>query len=442
MYRLKYVELPASLNSTGDYSMQNAYSLQYIRFRGIAPRISIGWSTWLYVMNTGGAAYNGLPLRHQKYNASQHAPHTMQTYVMFHPNTVAWAAEVGGYYSDDGSRDDHQAHHVPLPLNPAYAAEGDPVYDSYLDGLRGADLIAYDDKVRGQSSVVISASDLPASVEGKKVTSVVGGVEGVITGGSVSFTINTPAADQLKPMNGQTLQAVTGYYNYADPAKNLNPAALGKDNPYAFIRHQDKTDWTVNGYSGTYGEPVWWPNDVKFAVLDLNVEGGGNLARWGKGRYNRGFETVEGVYGPQPQREEVRAVRYVYVDKDVAVFRTRRGRPGEQGGGAMGYVEMSLKQGWNQIEAIEVIEYSADLAKPARYLWAPVNVWVSGAVTVDNSGGIPDLKETAVVDGANISRDANIPFKTMPWVYREQDDFHGIISPTYANTSGAPHRMP
>jgi hypothetical protein len=139
------------------------------------------------------------------------------------------------------------------------------------------------------------------------------------------------------------------------------------------------------------------------------------LLRHGKSSYYNAFpagETANRFLVKQTQ-----TVAYVYVDRDTAIFRYRRGMAGGRGGSLYG-VWMSLKKGWNQIEV-------------HQHDGGGIKVWVSGGIMVDdkNGGSIPDLKFVETPVKVRDWYNKNVPFKEIPWVVREEDTYAATVSP-------------
>jgi hypothetical protein len=421
-YRLKYVEFPASLRKTGDYSMDYCYSLKYIRFRTATVALDWGWSTLLYSQNAtdrnnnSTETYNGLPASHRMYAFESKDPATMQMYVIYHPNTIGWTQDTGTYYADNQEREFHQAHHVPLP----YSGNPNAVYAASVDALRGEALLKYSDEFRGQKTVKVNASGL-ADYNGKKVTSNIGNnVSGTISGGAVAMTIPEPSVTQLQPMDTDSFSSITGLY--------------GPDKWYNSPREND--DWTVNGYSSTEGKPWIWPRDAQFAVLDLSVQDGGTLMQYGKSNYKLAWVAPSGEREGHEQ-QDVRVVKYVYVDKDVSVFRYTRSPVGSGTWGTLRFVYLSLKKGWNQLEVKEEVQDSGTPSSTRFH----TSIWVSGGLIEDDSNGPQDIREQ---DTTKINNYTNIliPSKPIPWAVRMDDPWSAIVSPDISGgpTLESPHR--
>jgi hypothetical protein len=413
---LRYIEFPAVTLKTGEYSAQSNRNLQYIRFRTPAPATDFGWSSFLYV--TTGANTLGIPYSHRNRDGGDSRVNaTMQVYAMFHPNTAAWTLSTGGYWSEDGTRDNYFAHHVPLP----YSGDERNVYPPEVDALRGEELLAYAG-LRGMDTVTVAATGLDSKYDGKTVTSSIGGVTGVISGGAINLTIPAPAESELQQLDDNTGQIITGLY---DDANILN-------RPGGETGTVDA--WTVssnaaygNSFRSSYGKPWVWPNwqwtggdGPKFAFLQLTIPGGNAdgtdayLLRHGKSSFINAW--MGG--GDTPETETIKTTQtmaYVYVDRDTAIFRYRRGMAGGRGGNLYA-VWMTLKKGWNPIE---VHQQSG----------SGIKVWVSGGVMVDDSNGPPDLKYVETPQRVNNQTNKNVPFTEIPWVAREEDTYAASVSP-------------
>ncbi|GHV88846.1 hypothetical protein AGMMS50267_12060 [Spirochaetia bacterium] len=445
MSQMRYIEFPPHFVKTGEYSGQGMGNLKYIRFRTPTPANDFGWSSWLYV--TTSTNNDGFVTSHLNRNSgdSRVAAH-MNVYAMFHPNTVAWTAPTGGYWSEDGTRDGYGAHHVPLP----YSGDPDHVYPPEVDALRGEDLLNYTGYARGLDSVTVDATGLDSRYNGKTVTAYysstgnanANGAEGVIlasptsiagtiNNGAVTLTIPEPAASDLVDLDNTSGQIITGLYG-TQSAVNIPGGESGTTDA-----------WTSNGYASHHGRPWIWPSwqksgsGVKFAFLQLKIDNGdgteSHLLRHGKAYYKNGWVGGGGVeysgreypgMGPDLLVKEIRTMGYVYVDKDTNIFRYRRAT-GARGGNLFA-VWMPLKKGWNQIE----VEQEAGTG---------IKVWVSGGIITDDNNGTapPDLKVFSDPAKVNNWTNLNMPYKDIPWVIREEDTYYESISPVNGTADAA-----
>jgi hypothetical protein len=424
--QLRYIEFPPVLLKTGEYSAQSNRNLRYIRFRTPTPANDFGWSSFLYV--TAGTNNLGIPYSHYNRNTGDsRVQATMQVYQIFHPNTPTWTLATGDYWPDNGTRDSYGAHHVPLP----YSGDEKNVYSPEVDALRGEELLAYAG-LRGQDTVTVAATGLDSKYNGKTVTSNIGGVTGVISGGAINLTIPTPTENELQPLNDETGQIITGWYRDT----NVYNSPGGESGTVDAWRLASSV--AIGGaFTSSYGKPWVWPNwqwtgrtgdGPKFAFLQLTIPEGNNdgtnayLLRHGKTSYINAW--MGG--GDTPTTDMVKITQtmaYVYVDQDTAIFRYRRGMQGIPPGSTLYAVWMTLKKGWNPVEVHQ------DSAANGS---GGIKVWVSGGVMVDDKNGAepPNLKYVETPTRVNGQNNRNLPFKEIPWVVREEDTYEATVSPT------------
>jgi len=249
----------------------------------------------------------------------------------------------------------------------------------------------------------VEAEGLDAKYNGKTVISNIGSVPGTISGGKVNMTIGEPKAGELKLLNETTAQEITGLYK----------GGMFYNSP------QSGDDWTVGGVSSAHGLPQVWPRNTNFAILELKVDNE-YLTRYGKSSYS--------VWDWAGRYQDLRVMRYVYVDRDTSIFRMYR----PDMGGSMHYVFLDLKEGWNQIEVIELGFVDPDPAK--GFSMIDVDVWQSGGIMVDDDGGIPSL------NFAQGFADKTLKEKVIPWTVRPEDTWKAILSSDKETTADSPHR--
>ena len=411
-----YIEFPASLRTLDDYSMQNMINLRYVRFRGDTMRTFFGWSNFLYFMTTSGgsASRPDRPFVHFKHGFANMVNAWMHSYVLFHPNTLGFTTKVpqlGWYWHMDG-RDTPVAHRVPLDYDPNTESR----YSPYVDALRGQELLNFAEPFRGLQQITINVTN-PAFA-GLEVTPNTASVTGSTTfnsAGNLNITIGAPLASELRELNPTTAQEITGH---------RRPDSRFLREGYAISREHagNPETWEVGGRSGLFGIPVIWPDDLataeqgggngfpKFLMLELRLPGDTRLERWGRSQYSTGLSVIE----------EVKVVRYVYVDRETLIYRTEDGNSYVS---AMKYVFLSLKPGWNLIEAVE--EFSWTLTNDNNGVPASgtagltyLNVWISNGKMVDDTGGRNTISQ------ANLLLKA----KDVPWTKRSDDAFEGIMT--------------
>ena len=438
--RLKYIEFPASLEAMFDYAMNYLYSLEYVRFRGNSLRSHVGWSNFLYTTGGNGGSDTDNPIFkpavHQIYYYEEMRAVSMQNYVLFHPDTLGYRTDFGAgwgapWFFHMDARDNPASHGVPLP----YDQSRDSGYTEEVDVLRGPALLAYQEQYRGLDEVTVAAADLPAELNGQTVTANVGGVTGTIGGGSVNMTIPTPTAGELQELNPTTAQAITGYFRDTSRWLYDNYPTLGLAEA-----------WNVRGRSGKYGVPVIWPDNLataaqtapvtpgypRFVMLKLELSGGGTLERWGRAQYLNKVSPTDGSLV-----EEVKSVRYVYVDKDCTVYRTedRTAYPSP-----LRFVWLNLKKGWNVLDATENFNLDETTKAPSTSAdnygggLYRINIWISGLKMVDDT----TLQNTK--DGPYRSNSLN--FKEIPWVKRTDNPYESITSQPVPWNGPGPRPVP
>jgi hypothetical protein len=357
-------------------------------------------------------------------------------------------------------RDTALAHFIPLPYDPLTRSG----YPEYVDKLRGDDLLAFMDPYRGRNSVTINVTGLAPTYDGMTVETNIAGISGTINGGGLNLTIGEPAASDLKELNPTNAQAITGYFNYQRPEWTTWQTGKSKSrfltddkeistpegtrlnvNERGRIALSGKGaklyGYTVNGRSRQPGIPVVWPDNrivnapnwyyqlsnssskkpalsgyPNYLMLELKVNGvtNGRLERWGRSQYSDGTKVTE----------EVRVVRWVYVNKDCTIYREQDGGNGDYT--PMRHLWLNLRKGWNQLVAYE--PYSWPLAgdnpaerrpgNPAAATLGFFNVYVANGKIADDSGARQTVGMLQPV----------LTTKDIPWSVRTNDAWLGITT--------------
>jgi hypothetical protein len=471
-----YIEFPASRNVIGfdDYCSASMTNCKYIRFRGPVLKFSAGWCNFIYYY--GGSNVNNSIKANVHYmmgsGDGRYDPSSLFNYVMYHPDTNGYIGEIPGkgYLDKMDGRDSPTSHLIPLPY-----ADTPSGYPDDVDRLRGDALLAYMDPYRGKDSIAINATGLD-SYNGSTVTANIAGVSGTISGGALNLTIGTPASSDLKTLNYNNAQEITGYFNYLRPAgadtgsksrfltddielstpegKRANINDVGR---IAITGKSYKGyTYSVNGRDNRqYGMPVIWPDDQinnapnwyyqisntvstkeplsgypNYVMLELKVSGitDGRLERWGRSQYSNGSSIVE----------EVRVARWIYVDKDCTIYREQEGGNGDYA--PMRHLWLNLRKGWNQIVAHEPYSWntSSDVAAERRPNSAAnatlgfFTVYVANGKTADDSAG-----RQIIGMGLPVLR-----AKDIPWSVRTNDAWLGITTQPLGAGIPALERLP
>jgi hypothetical protein len=304
------------------------------------------------------------------------------------------------------------SHQIPLPAE--------------ADNIKGKALLDWTaEPYRGRASVNVKVTGL-AAFAGKTAEVNVAAVTGSKTftaAGDLDITIGTPVAGELQELNPTTAQAITGYYGAT--SRYLNPGFKFWEGYNADATWQVGLAGVGVTHTGKLGIPVVWPDSIsplqrpdypagfpsgegfpRFTMLEIKVKDGateaGRLERWGNAQYTDGGN----VY------EEVKVVRYVYVDKDALIFRAD--------GGPLQCVWLKLKKGWNLIEGIDTFTWTlandnnGSPTGEVRQIY--LAVWIS-------NGKMPDMS-----DGRGSTVPGALKDKEVPWVKRTDDPYRDITS--------------
>jgi hypothetical protein len=358
-FSLEYIEFPETLKEMHDYCFQRPFSLKYVRFRNEDFRPIFNWCNFLYYMDpypdtAHTNEYNGKSITHrvqQPENTVRDA--TDQNFVIFHPDVGYWVSGEDNLFWFNSGASYHHGQNVALPVKNAsgYAA---------LNPLRGDALLSASapEPFRGLSALnlSVSASGVPvdAAVVKARLKSGVAnpitagganfsavrtielGSSFPISGGSANITITVaPTAADLNTLNAFNGQQLTGRYD-------RNGSQSASENWYNQSNPANDRYTTRNGVEGYDGEPSVYPSDVKFGVLELEVQDGsgntvGYLNHTGKTSWWNCYSSLSGT-----TMFNVHTTRYVWVDKDCTIYRRNRG--GQDG---VRNVYISLKAGWN-----------------------------------------------------------------------------------------------
>ena len=252
--------------------------------------------------------------------------------------------------------------------------------------------------------------------------------------GGLSVSFGTPSLDEMERLTPITAQALTGIFGNGDGSrdgttKEGDSRFLDKD--YRIHREDLNAGhsnlWSTNNRQGRLGIPVVFPDNLYtqggndgypyFLMLELRVENSagdwqGNLERWGRSKYRTGDFI-----------EEVKVVRWIYVDRDCAVYRAEDGHAYTS---PMRYVFLNLKRGWNQIEAKEHYSWSNDVdglpATPAAASLGFIYLTVSNGRMADHGDGIGDRETNTQAQGSSLKS------IDVPWSLRTDNAFGDIMS--------------
>ncbi|MDR2480692.1 MAG: leucine-rich repeat protein [Spirochaetaceae bacterium] len=333
--KAKFIEFPMSLMVISDYSFQYAINADYVRFR--SPEVpGWGWAAFNYFnrydwqegAKSDDPKYgNGLKPTH-RHTAPEGglADYTDKMLVVYHPNSSSWIKPHGGYYigGDAGG----------------YYFAGQNVPEDSI-GDQGANY-------RGLSSITINAAGLEPRYNDRKITANVAEIQAQIIDGAVTFTIGTPTKN-LEILNAKTGQKITF------PPHN--------------VKATDKWPQTgepdvYNGNSGYLGEPYISKPDVKFAILNLTIEGGGELKRFIECKTADEWKHIDA---------DKRTVKYIYVSKDVIIHCDHHN---DSNNSVVSTILIELKQGWN---LVEICERTFDILNAnTENPGVTKSVWISG----------------------------------------------------------------
>ena len=319
--RAKWIEFPASLTNLGAYQFRDCYSLEYVRFHGeVNPYwdwCQFNYHDWEHTWNGSGQIafeYNGMRPSHLHEGVDgENSYRTDHMFVIYHPNTLTYSRWRGGYYSADDDGYFFMSQSVPETA-PGPKGQLNP-----------------NEAFRGLAQITVNAAGLSAD---GPVTNNIDSQTVAISGGAVNFTIGTPPAGSLRPLDENTGGAIIPYFPVPeDPAEREG---------FRFTT-PDGDEYTMPPEYGittgaTLGKPWVSPKDVQFAVLELELEltaGNQKLVRYGVESYTDKNEKY--VFG--------REVIPVYVDKDAVITCVQRTNK-------MTTVSLSLKAGWNLVEKI------------------------------------------------------------------------------------------
>jgi hypothetical protein len=405
----KYIEFPASLEMLHDYQFRDCYSLEYVRFHGpVSPNwgwCQFNYHDWEHTWEGSGKVsfpYNGLDSIHLAEGVdgawSYRTDHMVAVY---HPLNLTYTRSRGGYYDADDDGYYFMGHNIPESTpGPKGVWNPNPQQAVSNSAQLGADSTGFQEEFRGLASIILSATGLTAA-EGKPVA--VRTVQpfapasqladpviatGTISGGEVSFTINTPPADKLLPLNQETGQLLTGKYGTPrNVEKAADPWGAGTSNAQPAV---------FGNNAGVLGKPWISASDVKFALLELVVDGSKKLERSAIGG-------SQGPWGGFDVRH--RTVLYVYVDKPVLITRVMREK--------LHTVTLSLLPGWNMVErvyfgAAPEFDYdNDDIPVGTGIPW--MSLWISAGI----------IEETSSTEATPVMWNNTTAHRQIPWVIKE-----------------------
>ena len=444
---VRYLEFPATVVTIGDYAFNDPPSLRYVRFRGPTPNVNMGWRNFMNVPQSHRS--EARPAVHMLWNMSDvHGLASMHNFPIFVPATFSWTANWEGQFFAGGGRTTLQSHTTPLPYDPNTVSRFPP----HIDALRGQELLDYAASgFRGQQTITIDTSTVQEQFRTGHTIRFLGRTEPL--GGVITIS-GSPSSSELRLADHDALMEVTGLFSNA--GRSLHPGNVWSGGNTGLVgfpigsqhwidggsggANANVTAANVNHRTGRYGIPIIWPDGSTFPVLtngepnplpavnmallkievfDSNNQKVGYLDRWARGSYAWRNNVVE----------EVRVARWLYVDRDCTIHRSRM-HSGT-------HVFLELKQGWNLIEASDRYRWNvaADMETPANLQnrlgarTAPdeeilhhvgIIVWHSAGIISEDGGRVQ-------LSGGADERNNPIPFRQIPWVVRSTNTYAAIV---------------